>query len=114
MAIASTSDIFNKCLPAIGTNINECGGLTLCDISTATPSLLDSIFKEGSQFRDMGALLATQFEIKACGARTNGLFDFLMANKKMMKDRVIKVPLGPGNSEIMPFIMADQKSIIND
>jgi hypothetical protein len=62
----------------------------------------------------MGALLATQFEIKACGARTNGLFDFLMANKRLLRERVIKVPLGPGNSEIMPFIMADQNSIIND
>lgn len=112
--MAISANIFEKCLPAIGTNINECGGLTMCDISTATPSMLDSIFKEGSQFRDMGALLATQFEIKACGARVNGLFDFLMANKKMMSNRVIKVPLGPGNTEIMPFVMAGQKSVIND
>lgn len=86
----------------------------MCDVSTATPTILDTIFKEGSQWRDMGALLATQFEIKACGARTNGLFDFLMANKKMMKERLIKIPLSPGNSEIMPFIMADQQSVIND
>lgn len=111
--MAISANIFEKCLPAIGTNINECGGLTLCDVSTATPALLETIFKDGSSFRDMGALLATQFEIKACGAKVNGLFDFLMANKKMMTNRVIKVPLGPGNSEIMPFIMAGQKSVIN-
>lgn len=112
--MAISANIFEKCLPAIGTNINECGGLTLCDISTATPSMLEEIFKEGSQFRDLSALLATQFEIKACGARTNGLFDFLMANRKMMSERTIKVPLGPGNSEIMPFVMAAQTSVIND
>lgn len=112
--MAISANIFDKCLPAIGTNINECGGLTLCDVSTATPSMLETIFKEGSQFRDLSALLATQFEIKACGARTNGLFDFLMANGKMMKERTIRVPLGPGNSEILPFVMASQTSVIND
>lgn len=112
--MAISANIFEKCLPAIGSNINSCGGLTLCDVSTATPSMLETIFKEGSQFRDLSALLATQFEIKACGARTNGLFDFLWANTKMMKQRMIKVPLGPGNAEIMPFVMADQKSVIND
>lgn len=88
--------------------------MTLCDVSTATPSMLETIFKDGSRFRDLSALLATQFEIKACGARTNGLFDFLMANKRLMNERVIKHSLGPGNSEIMPFIMAGQKSVIND
>lgn len=112
--MAISANIFSKCLPAIGNNSAECGGLTPCDVSTATPALLEEIFKEGSQFRDMSALLATQFEIKACGARTNGLFDFLWSNKKMMKQRTINVPLGPGKSEIMPFVMADQKSVIND
>lgn len=112
MAIAT--NLFDKCLPAIGSNNQECGALTLCDVATATPDLLNTIFKDGSQFRDMSSLLATQIEIKACGARTNGLFDFLWSNKKMMKQRTIPIPLGPGKSEIAPFIMADQKSVIND
>lgn len=109
-----SSNIFSRCLPAIGSNVNECGAVTLCSVVTAHTDELTSIFTDGSgNFRDLHALLATQFEIKACGAKTNGLFDFLMANKKMVGQKVIKTPLGPGNSEISPFIMASQHSVIN-
>lgn len=110
-----SSNIFDKCLPAIGSSINSCGALTECDIVTATPDDLEDIFTDGSgNFRDLSSLLATQFEIKACGAKQNGLYDFLMANAKPMRNRMIKTPLGFGNSEIAPFIMAHQESVIND
>lgn len=113
MAIAA--NIFEKCLPAIGTSINSCGALTECDIVTATPDDLAEIFQDDNgDFREMSSLLMTQFEIKACGAKENGLYDFLMANAKPMKQRTIKTPLGFGNSEIAPFIMAETMSVIND
>lgn len=109
-----SSNIFSRCLPAIGSNVNECGAVTLCSVVTAHTDELTNIFTDGSgNFRDLHALLATQFEIKACGAKTNGLFDFLMANKKMVGQKVIKTPLGPGNTEISPFIMASQQSVMN-
>ena len=112
--MAISTNIFSRCNPAIGSNINECGAVTLCNVVTAHTDELTSIFTDGSgNFRDLHALLATQFEIKACGARTNGLYDFLMANKRMVGNKVIKTPLGPGNSEISPFIMASQQSVIN-
>lgn len=109
-----SANIFEKCLPAIGTSINSCGALTECDIVTATPDDLEAIFQSEGDFRDMSSLLMTQFEIKACGTKQNGLYDFLMANAKPMKNRTIKTPLGFGNSEIAPFIMAETTSIIND
>lgn len=112
--MAISSNIFSKCLPAIGSNVNECGAVTLCNVVTAHTDELTTIFTDGSgNFRDLHALLATQFEIKACGARTNGLYDFLMANKRMMGNRTVKRSLGPGNSEIDPFILANQHSVIN-
>ena len=112
MAIAS--NLFNKCLPAIGNNVNECGAVTLCNVITAESDELTSIFTDGSgNFRDLHALLATQFEIKACGARTNGLFDFLMSNKKLVKHKLNYVNFGPGNAAIEPFIMAEQQSVMN-
>lgn len=114
MAVAAASNIFSKCLPAIGNNINECGAVTLCDVITAESDELESIFTDGAgHFRDLNALLATQFEIKACGAKTNGLYDFLMSNKRMMGNKRIVVPLGPGNAEISPFVLAHQHSVIN-
>lgn len=113
--MAISSNIFDKCLPAIGNNVNECGAVTLCDVITAESDELTSIFTDGAgSFRDLNALLATQFEIKACGAKTNGLYDFLMSNKRMMGNKKIVLPLGPGNSEIAPFVLASQHSVINN
>jgi hypothetical protein len=112
--MAISANIFEKCLPAIGNNINECGAVTLCDVITAESDELTTIFTDGSgNYRDLRALLATQFEIKACGAKQNGLYDFLMSNKRMLGNKKIVTPLGPGNSEIAPFVMANQQSVIN-
>jgi hypothetical protein len=113
--MAISANIFEKCLPAIGNNVNECGAVTLCNVITAESDELTSIFTDGAgSFRDLNALLATQFEIKACGAKQNGLFDFLMSNKRMLGNKKIVVPLGPGNSEIAPFVLAHQDSVINN
>lgn len=112
--MAVSSNIFSKCSPAIGNNVNECGAVTLCDVVTAESDELESIFTDGSgNYRDLTALLATQFEMKACGARQNGLYDFLMSNKRMLGNRKIVKPLGPGNSEIAPFVMGEQHTVIN-
>ncbi len=112
--MAISANIFSKCSPAIGNSIASCGAVTLCDIITAEEDELTSIFTDGSgHYRDLRALLSTQFEIKACGAKVNGLYDFLMSNKRMLGNRKIVVPLGPGNSEIAPFVMAEQHSVIN-
>lgn len=108
-----SANIFEKCLPAIGNNINECGAVTSCNVLTAESDELASIFTDGSDFRDLRALLATQFEIKACGAKQNGLYDFLMSNKRIMNKPIKPNSLGPGNSEVDPFVMAYQRSVIN-
>jgi len=111
--MAVSANIFEKCLPAIGNNINECGAVTSCDVFTAEADELASIFTDGSDFRDLKALLATQFEIKACGAKQNGLYDFLMSNKRLMNKPIKPNSLGPGNSEVDPFVLAYQRSVIN-
>lgn len=112
--MAVSANIFSKCSPAISNNVNECGAVTLCDVITAESDELEAIFTDGAgHYRDLRALLATQFEIKACGARTNGLYDFLMSNRRMMSQKRIVVPLSFGSSEIMPFVMAHQHSVIN-
>jgi hypothetical protein len=112
--MAISDNIFSKCSPAIGNNINECGAVTLCDVITAESDELEDIFTDGAgKYRDMSSLLATQFEIKACGSRVHGLYDFLMSSKKMVGQKRIVTPLGPGNAEIAPFIMAEQHSVIN-
>lgn len=113
--MAVSANIFEKCAPAIGTNIATCGTLTACDIVTATADTLDDIFMSGGDYRNMQSLLVTQFEIKACGTKANGLFDFLMANKKDFSKRLIKVPLDDYQTphRVEPFVMAARQSVIN-
>lgn len=113
--MAISSNIFEKCLPAIGTDIKRCGTVTVCNVSTPTADELSDIYTDGSgNFRLMDALFMQDFEIKACGATQNGLYDFLMANKVNMSKRINKVSIGKGRYQIMPFILAQQKSVYNN
>lgn len=106
---------FKKCLPAIGTDIKHCGTVTLCDVATPTEATLASIFTDGSgNYRVMSALLMQDFEIKACGAIVNGLYEFMMANAVNMSHRISKKPIGEARFLIEPFLLAAQKSRINN
>jgi len=112
------SNIFSedgRCDVAIGTSFDSCGTVTRCDVIGATPSELSSIFQdENNDFRDMQSLLLTQLEIKACGSRVNGLFDFLMASARSFSGFVTKRRVRGSPSLVEPFILAQQKSIVND
>lgn len=111
------SNIFStvgRCSPAIGTSYDSCGTVTRCNVIGATPTDLTSIFTDGSDFRDMSSLLAVQFEMKACGVRVNGLFDFLMASSRNFSGFLNKKRIRGSESLVEPFVLGQQKSIIND
>ncbi len=110
-----SSNIFTRCSPAIGSSLDSCGTVTKCDVISATPSDLTTIFTDNAgKFRDMQSLIGVQFEMKACGARVNPLFDLLMATKRNMRPYLSKKSVKGSDSIIEPFIMAGQKSVIND
>lgn len=115
--MAISANIFStsgRCSPAIGTSYDSCGTVTRCNVISATPADLESIFMEGSDFRDMSSLLVAQFEMKACGTRINGLFDFLMASARNFSGFINKKKIRGSDSLVEPFILGQQKSIIND
>jgi hypothetical protein len=62
----------------------------------------------------MTSLLVAQFEMKACGVRVNGLFDFLMASARGFSGFINKQKIRGSDSLVEPFILGQQKSIIND
>jgi hypothetical protein len=110
-----SANIFEKCLPAISTDIARCGSVTLCNVGKATGSTLAGIFSDATgQWRNMLSLLVSDFEIRSCGARVNGLYEFIMANKVNMSHRVNTRKLSGGVLAIEPFVMARQKTIINN
>lgn len=113
--MAVSANIFKKCLPAIGTDIKHCGTVTICDVSIVSEEDLPSVFADAAgNYRVMNALLMQDFEIKMCGAITNGLYDFLVANSIDMSRRIGKVPIGTGRFQIQPFVLAAQKSRLNN
>ncbi len=82
-----SANIFEKCLPAISTDIARCGSVTLCNVGKATGDTLADIFSDSTgQWRNMLSLLVSDFEIKSCGAKVNGLYEFIMANTFLSTD----------------------------
>lgn len=115
MAAASVShNIFQKCLPAYGTDIKQCGTVTICDVQTVNASQLAEVFMANGNYRVLDALLLHDFEIKTCQTTQNGLYDFIMANKVDMSHKITKVNIANGKHLLMPFIQALQKSKINN
>jgi hypothetical protein len=104
----------NRCAPAIGTSYDSCGSVTRCNVIGAHQTDLETIFMDSGDFRDMTSLLIAQFEMKACGTRVNGLFDFLMASARNFSGFINKKKVRGSDSLVEPFILGQQKSIIND
>lgn len=113
--MAISSNLFERCTPAIGSSLDSCGSVTRCSLSTPTPSELESIFAdENGDYRDISALFRTRFEMKMCGAKQHGLYDLLMANAAGAGKQVTTRKVAGGVPFIEPYILADQKSVIQD
>jgi hypothetical protein len=107
-------ETFQRCAPALGTNIKQCGTVTLCDAKPLTVDQLNTIFKDGEYYRVMHALLFHDIEIGMCEARQYGLYEFLMANRVNLSRRLITRRVNSGLIQIAPFILARQYSAINN
>lgn len=89
------------------------GSLTRSSVASLTPSQLESIFKPGGLFADMDAWFQTAFEMKACGIRVNGMYEWLNSSRKSMGDLLNPIKVEKGASLLMPFVMGRQMSVIN-
>ncbi len=111
---STTTDIFSKCIPAIRTNIAQCGLMTICDAAVPTPSELDDIFKDGSDYRVMEALFHHQMEMKFCQVKQYSLFDYFMANKVNLSHKLNVDPIRTGLARIRPYILVERKAPIRN
>jgi len=110
-----SSDIFGKCLPAISTDINRCGAVTLCDISPTTTDELANLYKDASgRWRVIGSLIEADFTGKACQIKRNGLYDLIAATRKAFGPRRLTVSQRRRDLiEVQPFLLMDRKGPIN-
>lgn len=105
---------FKKCAPAISTNIKQCGTVTQCNAKPITSEELTTAYMRSSEFRVMEALFHHDMEIKMCEAVQEGLYEFFMANKVNLSNRVTTRRHNSGLLEIAPFVLARQYSPINN
>lgn len=117
MPTTLSDNIFAKCVPAISTDNERCGALTLCDISPTTSDELTAIYKEeaGGKWRVMGALLVADFIGKACQIKQNGMYDWIMATRRDWgAKRLTVTSINNGLHEVMPFVKMGRKGPINN
>ena len=102
------------CQVSISNNYDTCGTITRASIAHLTPSQLESLFKPGGLFADMDAWFRTSFEMKACGTRTNGMYEWLMSSQKNLGSFVNTTKIEKGPSLVAPFVLGRQDSVINN
>lgn len=115
MAAIDTTNLFNRCAPAVSTNIESCGAVTACTAKQVTSADLSTIYgSSDSTYRILGNLVSADFLGKAVGVRQNGLYDFLQANKRILGGKRLSVQqVNGGLWEISPFIKMGRKRQLN-
>ena len=104
-----------QCSVVFNNNYDTCGTVTRASIDHLTPSDLESLFAPGGLFADLDAWFFTAIEMKACGTRTYGLYDWIMSGADRTKGRAaLNIQKGmSGPSLLHPFILGKQDSVIN-
>lgn len=103
-----------QCSVVTGNSYDTCGTITRADVAHLTPAQLESLFAPSGLFADMDAWFRTQIELKACGTKTNGMYEWIMSGMERVDKNLItkeKIQKGPGL--LYPFIKARQESVIN-
>lgn len=112
--MAISENIFQKCLPAISTDINRCGSISNCDLGLPASDDLTTLFGDGdTPWTINEVLFLVDYEAKACGVKQNGLYDLIRANSVPMSKRLAVEQLTKETLLVKPFINAFRNSILN-
>lgn len=101
------------CSVVVSNNFDTHGTITRASVAQLTPAQLEQLFKPSGLFADMDSWWRTQFEMKACGTKTNGLYDWLMSSQRDMSSLLSTEKMDRGPSLLKPFIMGKQDSVVN-
>lgn len=101
------------CTVVVNNTYDTCGTITRASVAHLTPSQLTDLFKPSGLFADMDAWFRTQFEMRACGTKRNGLYDWIFSSMKQVGSLQNKIKLDRGPSLLQPFVLARQDSVIN-
>jgi hypothetical protein len=112
--MAISENIFERCVPAISTDINRCGSISNCNLGLPESDELTAIFGDGDTAWTINEVLFTvDYEAKACGVKQNGLYDLIRAMSVPASKRLAVEPLTKETLLVKPFINAFRDSILN-
>jgi hypothetical protein len=116
MAASISQSIFEKCAAVASTDIEHCGGPTLCQVSPTTADELASIYQDDNErFRALSQLVNIDFMGAACQRKRLGMYDFLRATSRFISPKKIqRNRLSTGLMEAQPFVMMGSKQPLNE
>jgi hypothetical protein len=115
MSVKISERFAKTCQTVFHNNYDTCGTITRSSIDYLTPSDLESLFAPGGTFADLEAWFKTSIEMKACGTRVNGMYEWIMsgADRSRMKGLMNTRKVQKNPSLLFPFILGLQESVIN-
>lgn len=115
MPVTITSRFTDACGVVVANNYDTVGSLTRASVDFLNPSQVADIFTPGGLWAEMDAWFKTAIEMKACGIKTNGMYDWIMSGaSKISSSLMNKVNVQKGPSLLQPFIFGKQLSVINN
>ena len=103
-----------QCGVVITNNYDTVGTLTRATLKGLAPSEVKALFTDGTKWTEMNSMLRTQFEMRACGVKRYGMYDWITSsNRSGLSNLVQTVKRDKGPSLIQPFIMGRQMSVVN-
>lgn len=115
MSVKISERFAKTCQVVFHNNYDTCGTITRSSIDYLTPSDLESLFAPGGSFADLEAWFKTSVEMKACGTKVNGMYEWIMsgADRTRMKGLLHVQKKEKNPSFLFPFILGLQESVIN-
>lgn len=115
LAVTSTQNRFQEtpCKVVVSNNFDTHGTITRASVAHLTPSQLEALFRPSGLFADMDSWFRTAFEMKACGIKTNGMYDWIMSSQRNMSGLLSQDKIDRGPSLLKPFVMGRQDSVVN-
>lgn len=115
LGVTSTSRRFQEtpCTVVVSNNFDTHGTITRASVAHLTPTDLENLFRPNGLFADMDSWFRTAFEMKACGIKVNGMYDWVMSSQRNMGSLLSYEKVDRGPSLLKPFILGRQDSVVN-
>lgn len=115
LAVTSTTNRFQDtpCRVVVSNNYDTHGTITRASVAHLTPADLENLFRPNGLFADMDSWFRTAFEMKACGIKVNGMYDWIMSSQRNIGSLLSYEKVDRGPSLLKPFVLGRQDSVVN-